>query len=805
MSSSDEEYRRDTGFSQSLAGDESYIGDTSVDTVAVHPVIRIADTAHPPIESRQLSPMRQTGAASQAVAREPWSMAGAASTVCGIDTVVTNPRKTASRAQRSERVEMVDDTTTMRKTPAASSRFELSDDDVAVTEQLSQRSLEREIRRLQNKIKAMSDVRRSRVRAEIHSELRDPSPGSDQYHSADNAPRTASLPGSVGEQKKHCPSCSKNAANVVSVEGSSTLDRPRASRLGDGAVSNCPASTGPEGTQVSTGVRIPTESITGVRESAVSGNAAARSIVIENPSVVPRKPLKLEKFDGTSVPLETFLAKLENASAYNMWRESDKVVFLRDSLVGNASQILWELRPEANSQEIIDLLRVRFGNMHNAERHRAELYMRRRTTGESTQSVYQDIRRLLALAFPKQSGEMYESIGKEAFLTALNDPALRIRVLDKGPKTLDETMAVVTQMESYSKEISAQGEDSLEKKKVRIVSPARQSDSDGRIKGLEEMLQKQNEEIKKLKQQAARSNNFRGGHSHQPGEYSKGNYLPQASCINTAYVPANNHSGVYGESNYSYGYSDVAPEFLPNQFSRLDFESSQGVNNQLSAGPSFASGQTGVQHTAPQGCVQSPAPNYRAQHGPYEFRSRMRRRIPPSSRVSYDTCLRCGQKGHWRNQCPVGGYPVSGVGQGNRDSGPPPQPSWNSGQPSASDVKLLSGTGKTEMYVDITIKGHTFQGLLDTGSQLNVCPYRLCKNAKITPAKTELYAANSTPISVIGTTRLYFKVGDLPSHADVVVSDEIDEFLLGCSFLRENNCELLLAKIALSSTGIQFL
>jgi len=192
--------------------------------------------------------------------------------------------------------------------------------------------------------------------------------------------------------------------------------------------------------------------------------------------------------------------------------------------------------------------------------------------------------------------------------------------------------------------------------------------------------------------------------------------------------------------------------------------------------------------------VQSSAPNYRAQHGPYEFRSRMRRRIPPSSRVSYDTCLRCGQKGHWRNQCPVGGYPVSGVGQGNRDSGPPPQPSWNSGQPSASDVKLLSGTGKTEMYVDITIKGHTFQGLLDTGSQLNVCPYRLCKNAKITPAKTELYAANSTPISVIGTTRLYFKVGDLPSHADVVVSDEIDEFLLGCSFLRENNCELLFSQ-----------
>jgi len=41
-------------------------------------------------------------------------------------------------------------------------------------------------------------------------------------------------------------------------------------------------------------------------------------------------------------------------------------------------------------------------------------------------------------------------MGREPLMSPLNDPALRIRVLDKGPKTLDETMAVVTQMEAYS-------------------------------------------------------------------------------------------------------------------------------------------------------------------------------------------------------------------------------------------------------------------------------------------------------------------------------------------------------------------
>jgi len=96
---------------------------------------------------------------------------------------------------------------------------------------------------------------------------------------------------------------------------------------------------------------------------------------------MPRNPLKLEKFDGVSVPLETFLVKLENVARYNNWQEADKVVFLCDALTGNASQILWELKPDATSQDIINLMRVRFGNTHNTERFRAELDSRKRGAG----------------------------------------------------------------------------------------------------------------------------------------------------------------------------------------------------------------------------------------------------------------------------------------------------------------------------------------------------------------------------------------------------------------------------------------
>jgi len=44
--------------------------------------------------------------------------------------------------------------------------------------------------------------------------------------------------------------------------------------------------------------------------------------------------------------------------------------------------------------------------------------------------MYTDIRRLLYLAFPGQSGDMFELNDRDYFLCMLDDPALQICVLD---------------------------------------------------------------------------------------------------------------------------------------------------------------------------------------------------------------------------------------------------------------------------------------------------------------------------------------------------------------------------------------
>jgi len=131
--------------------------------------------------------------------------------------------------------------------------------------------------------------------------------------------------------------------------------------------------------------------------------------------------IKLGSYDG-STPLDTHFAKLENCAVYYNWSQKDRLRHLKASLEGQAGQVLWQLSPEATEQDIVTLLRNRFGNVNQMERFRAELHARRRKKGETIQSVYNDIRRLLALSFPGQSGELCEIIGRDAFLTALGDP-----------------------------------------------------------------------------------------------------------------------------------------------------------------------------------------------------------------------------------------------------------------------------------------------------------------------------------------------------------------------------------------------
>ena len=98
--------------------------------------------------------------------------------------------------------------------------------------------------------------------------------------------------------------------------------------------------------------------------------------------------------------------------------------------------------------DLVRLLRKRFGSSDQAERFRTELHMRRRRPNETLQSLYKDICRLMSLAYPGPNSELVDVIGRDAFLEALGDPSLHVRILDKSPLTMEEVLHIALNLEA---------------------------------------------------------------------------------------------------------------------------------------------------------------------------------------------------------------------------------------------------------------------------------------------------------------------------------------------------------------------
>jgi len=52
-----------------------------------------------------------------------------------------------------------------------------------------------------------------------------------------------------------------------------------------------------------------------------------------------------------------------------------------------------------------------------------------------------------------------------------------------------------------------------------------------------------------------------------------------------------------------------------------------------------------------------------------------------------------------------------------------------------------------------------------------------------------IYAAYGTPIPVMGTVTLRFEVAGAPVFCKFLVSDDVDEPMLGIDFLEANDCQ----------------
>ena len=166
---------------------------------------------------------------------------------------------------------------------------------------------------------------------------------------------------------------------------------------------------------------------------------------------VSRTVIRPPRFEGRDACIESHLSQFEIISRRNRWDEFEKADFLKCSLIGEASRILRDLPETATYDDVVFKLRQRYGSLEQIESFRIELKQRKRKPGESLSSLLKDIRRLFMQAYPGPPNYMSEITARDAFVDALNDRSLMIKVMEREPNTLDQAFKIAERLELYQR------------------------------------------------------------------------------------------------------------------------------------------------------------------------------------------------------------------------------------------------------------------------------------------------------------------------------------------------------------------
>jgi len=165
--------------------------------------------------------------------------------------------------------------------------------------------------------------------------------------------------------------------------------------------------------------------------------------------------VELEPYAGKGTSLEAFLAKFEAHAKYYEWVEEDRLFHLKNSLTGIVATILWTGGRQSTTLELVQLLKARFGNENQSWRFWSELHARRRQPGERLQTLYLDIRRLIALACPSnEQSHTVERLAIRNFTTAFRNENMRFEVLDENPAKLEMALHIALRYEARERTLT---------------------------------------------------------------------------------------------------------------------------------------------------------------------------------------------------------------------------------------------------------------------------------------------------------------------------------------------------------------
>ena len=164
----------------------------------------------------------------------------------------------------------------------------------------------------------------------------------------------------------------------------------------------------------------------------------------KRPKVMP------DQYDGRGSWAD-YIAHFEICCEINGWTPQQRAQYLSVSLRGSACQVLGTL-PQGRRRdyrELVTALGRRFNPENQSELYRVQLRNRGRKVNESLPELGQQIRTLVAQAYPGANPKVLEVLGRDYFIDAIDDPDIRWRIYQAKPDNLDGAICTAIEFEAY--------------------------------------------------------------------------------------------------------------------------------------------------------------------------------------------------------------------------------------------------------------------------------------------------------------------------------------------------------------------
>ena len=469
--------------------------------------------------------------------------------------------------------------------------------------------------------------------------------------------------------------------------------------------------------------------------------------------------IKPDKFDGSSC-IEAFLAKFNSCALYNGWDAEDKSAHLRASLVGGAGNLMWQ-NSEATYDELVEKLRSRYGSREQQEKFRVQLRHRKRKENESLQELAEDIERLVTLAFPKVDANTRDTLGSEAFINSLDNPALIFKVREKEPERLNEAVTLATKLEVLHNTCKME----KETQKMRHARGTQADNNEGTTN-----FQHAGNGSTHPKQNRSNSHNRRNMRTSTQDQSSQSDKDRRIQELEGQVQQLMKATATASENQRQMCWE--TPMAQPNNHvtTTLQSPASQTLVSNMTPWHGTVPGESPYVAT-PEPRSYQPSPQ---QHFYQPVNNQMYAASAgrPSNRLV--RCYNCNEVGHLRRNCPY----EAQHSQNNSTQ----QSTTSSARGTTADEN-----GEARVYVKMRVGRTTQLCLLDTGCDITLIPARVAGRRKIHDTAQQCIAANGTQIPILGWTLIKAWIGRNPVNINGLVTEHVADVMLGIDWLREND------------------